>query len=242
MQFSKSKEAVQQGEQLLASRVFQQASFDKHILTTIFSYRVRFYLTHPLSEHFSVFNPLSGKEKCISGEVSIYKRCYGILDSAIQTRNVANVSRSLVATASELLGCSIQARDVPIYTRPDRFGNRVEYPEPGTLDKQLLLLAGYIVDSPVPSFARGIVATTAFLNLHPFCDGNGRVGRILLNYMWGRAPDNYVPVSVIHALSKGGYEIRLRSAQVFNEWDDLVAYYFFIVQILHLDARTRASD
>jgi len=189
-------------------------------------------LMHSLSGHFNLYNPRDEGERCILSEAVSYKNSYDILDDSVRSKNDIRLLRAFEVIGSEVMGREARIREVPIYTKPDRYGNSIEYPDPDALKDNFLLLANYIFDSPRPSFARGVVASTAFLNLHPFHDGNGRLGRFLLNYMWGRLPSKYIPFSVIHGLSEGGYEIRLRLAQIFNEWDELIDYYFFILKQL----------
>lgn len=71
-------------------------------------------------------------------------------------------------------------------------------------------------------------------NAHPYRDGNGRLGRLLFNLCLRRSglPDHsYVAVSEIANRSRGGYEIRLRQAEVLGEWEPYLAFMADLVDI-----------
>ncbi len=65
-------------------------------------------------------------------------------------------------------------------------------------------------------------------NAHAFRDGNGRLGRALFNFCLHRAglPDQcFLPLKTLTVLSQGGYEIRLREAELYDRWDGLYGYH-----------------
>lgn len=71
-------------------------------------------------------------------------------------------------------------------------------------------------------------------NAHAFADGNGRLGRALFNFCLHRAglPDTcFIPLKVLTVLSRGGYEMRLREAELYGRWDELYAYHCTAVEL-----------
>lgn len=111
-----------------------------------------------------------------------------------------------------------------IRTAPDRNGQCVAYPSASHILDQLKRIhehwAQHVSDEP--GWA-ALVAMTALTNLHPFDDGNGRLGRIVFNWTLNQRQEHvlYLPIYELAALSCGGYLIRLRQAQYHSQWDPL---------------------
>jgi hypothetical protein len=80
------------------------------------------------------------------GEAVSYKNSYGILDDAVRSKNDIRLSRAFEIIGSEVLGHEALIREVPIYTKPDRYGNSIKYPDPDALKDNFLLLANYIFE------------------------------------------------------------------------------------------------
>jgi Fic family protein len=84
-----------------------------------------------------------------------------------------------------------------------------------------------------------IVATSYFLAVHPFRDGNGRTFRIILNILFSVAADakRYLPVSAVAAASNGGHLIKLKRALYQQEWLPLFQqfehYYDAVIALAH---------
>ncbi|CAD0305657.1 hypothetical protein NCPPB940_06540 [Xanthomonas hortorum pv. taraxaci] len=71
-------------------------------------------------------------------------------------------------------------------------------------------------------------------NAHAFADGNGRLGRALFNFCLHRAglrDGCYVPLKMLTVLSRGGYELRLREAELYGRWDGLYAYHSAAIKL-----------
>lgn len=71
-------------------------------------------------------------------------------------------------------------------------------------------------------------------NAHAFTDGNGRLGRALFNFCLHRAglPEAcFIPLKVLTVLSRGGYEVRLREAELYGRWDGLYAYHCTAIEL-----------
>ena len=71
---------------------------------------------------------------------------------------------------------------------------------------------------------RMAIAHTHFEAIHPFRDGNGRVGRLLLPLMM--AAENHVPLYLSPYIEsqKGGYYASLKDAQQRLDWQPIVAF------------------
>lgn len=87
-------------------------------------------------------------------------------------------------------------------------------------------------------------------NAHAFVDGNGRLGRFLFNYCLhcaGMPIAAYIPLKTFSAVALGGYEIRLREAEIFGRYDPLIQYLSGTVQLTstfaagHTTTKTRES-
>lgn len=121
---------------------------------------------------------------------------------------------------------------------PDRKGVGIVYAPAEDIPGQLALLSEHWarhVDRR-PGFAAA-VAMTALMNLHPFMDGNGRVGRLLLQWTLNRHRPQpvYLPLHELSALSECGYLIRLRQAQYHGEWEPLFGYLVMVAERLFRD-------
>lgn len=66
-----------------------------------------------------------------------------------------------------------------------------------------------------------MLALVGISNCHPLYDGNGRTSRIIANAMMNdpaEAPAFYLPIKEIAAFSRGGYLLRVRQAELRDEW------------------------
>lgn len=80
----------------------------------------------------------------------------------------------------------------------------------------------------------GAAALLLLTNAHPYRDGNGRLGRLLFNLCLRRGglPDqSYVALSEIANRSRGGYEIRLRQAELFGQWEPFLGFLAALIDI-----------
>lgn len=104
------------------------------------------------------------------------------------------------------------------------------YPDPSSVKDALVSLYEFLRFDDSPSLFRATVALVAILSIHPFSDGNGRVSRLLFNILCPpfRETDSFIPLYEIANASQGGFIVRARKAQLFNEWDDIMEYMTYI--------------
>ncbi len=80
--------------------------------------------------------------------------------------------------------------------------------------------------------------------IHPFLDGNGRVGRllvILLMVEWGLLPDSLLDLSAYIEPRRDEYYARLLAVSTQGDWAGWVAFFLAAVQHQSVDATTRAQ-
>lgn len=118
-------------------------------------------------------------------------------------------------------------RSGEISTKEDAVGSKVIYPDAKFISQRihdLFFLCRKHIDIS-PAFC-ATVSMIALCNAHPLEDGNGRVSRMLFNWILsdGRTILNYLPIYELAALSRGGFIIRSRKAQYFNDWTELIRF------------------
>lgn len=95
--------------------------------------------------------------------------------------------------------------------------------ELGHLESQI----SAIFAAPGSPLIRATLIFFAIVHYHPFSDGNGRIARTIFNLLLrcgGLPDDQYLPLFELMHRSQGGYEIALRNAEVFGNWNPLVRF------------------
>lgn len=105
-----------------------------------------------------------------------------------------------------------------------------EYVPPPPAEVQRLLedLCAFVARDDLPAVAQAAIAHAQFENIHPFADGNGRVGRALIYVVLRRRGDaiDYIPpISLVLAAQKKSYVTGLGrfSAGEVGAWCELFA-------------------
>lgn len=146
----------------------------------------------------------------------------------IQARGVYDFKNLLLQLKKYIAGASSSFRNGPIYTARDKCGQFVEYPPACAIDTQLHWIFRRWSDiQGVNSGFASLFLFAALLNLHPFCDGNGRVARLAFHWSMGlTGPGSaFLPVYELAAFSRGGLLIRLRQAQYHGNWFPLLDFF-----------------
>lgn len=108
---------------------------------------------------------------------------------------------------------------------------------PEHLAPAMQALVAFINDSPLRPLLRTAIAHVEFEALHPFEDGNGRIGRMLITLMLWKlgtlgAPNFFV--SGYFERNKAEYVERMRAVSAEGDWSGWVV---FFLQALHQQAR-----
>lgn len=103
---------------------------------------------------------------------------------------------------------------------------------PEKFSDQFLLLEQYMNDDSVNALIQTAVSHAEFESLHPFRDGNGRLGRMLITLMlWSRglisAPHFYVSDSIEKARDE--YIDRLREVSSHGRWTEWCNFFFEVL-------------
>lgn len=131
--------------------------------------------------------------------------------------------------------------DISMVTRGG--GEGVVFPPPAQVPRLLAELVESCATTDLPPSAMAVCVMAVFLNIHPLEDGNGRCGRALFSWLNARADagwDLYIPLRKIIEISRGGFEIRVREAEIYGNWLPLIDYFISIYQ--WIDERMMAMN
>ena len=182
--------------------------------------------THTLSEHFSQFNSPRAKAVSSPDEARALQRWQ--LDDADLLSNGTFIA-ALERLNGYLVGCHPTLRTGVIGTEPDLNGSSIEFPSPIDTVHQIDWLRCRIRKErdKVPLLLSAICSLPIITNSHLFADGNGRLSRAVFNHILhrvGMSSDVYLPVYELMHASKGGFLIRLRQAEIQNDWEPFVRF------------------
>lgn len=205
-------------------------------------------LHHPLSEHFIAKHRQENRLIEEATQLAIHDRekvseeenalLFAACDFTLAIRS--NDARFFVETMAKVAshGCGrrtiIRTEDVSLGA--DREGQYWAFPR---AERVIPLLHDLHTNLKIarelsPLFA-AIIALVNINCIHPFMDGNGRTSRIVFNAMLvdGGLLDSraYIPCKHIYAISKYGFEIRLRQIILKNEWLPLITYFIDLVDL-----------
>lgn len=166
-------------------------------------------------------------------------KMYPILLDACLSGCGRRVFSALLQVSSVLLEQGSVPRRGSLLIRSEDQNAVIEMPDGETAARQLQLiaeiLASNVTEAPI---ARATFVYVALLNAHPFGDGNGRLARVLFNFALRRAgmcSSAYVPIFSAMRHSRGGYEIRVREAEIGGHWDPIVRYLCKVIEIVTTD-------
>ncbi|MGH7136746.1 MAG: Fic family protein [Pirellulales bacterium] len=88
-------------------------------------------------------------------------------------------------------------------------------------------------DDPLPPLVRAGLAHVQFETIHPFLDGNGRIGRLLIALLlehWGLLPTPLLYLSLALKRRQQEYYRRLSAVRIEGDWEGWTAYFLECVR------------
>lgn len=128
-------------------------------------------------------------------------------------------------------------------TRP---GNAVFVPPPPSeVPETLSALERWIHgDDPLPPLIRAGLAHVQFETIHPFLDGNGRIGRLLITLLvehWGLLPSPLLYLSLAFKQHQQEYYHRLSAVRTDGDWEGWITFFLECVKEAADDGVTTAQ-
>lgn len=122
-------------------------------------------------------------------------------------------------------GAVSSVRSGHLSTAPDRSGVRVGFASPHHIPGQLGAICELGRQANGSVLLQAISLQAMWLNLHVLTDGNGRVGRVMLNLcLWRQRTGSelYLPLNGLRSGYGPSYEIAVRAAEIQGDWFPLV--------------------
>ena len=119
-------------------------------------------------------------------------------------------------------------------------------PPPHEMNAMLDNLEKFLHDkSPMPTLLKLAVAHSQFETIHPFLDGNGRVGRLLITFLLCekailRKPLLYL--SHYFRINRGEYYERLQAVRDAGSWEEWIKFFLKGVYLVSQEATQTARD
>lgn len=211
-------------------------------------------LHHPLSEHFIAKHLAENRpiEQATQLSVSTMERVsseeralllvHSDLLCAVRSNDADFFVKTLVNVATHSCGRKTNIRTGDVSLGADQGGQYWAFPRAERVIPLLHELHTNLkIARDSSALFAAIVALVSINCIHPFLDGNGRTSRVVFNAMLvdGGLMNSqaYIPCKHIYAISKYGFEIRLRQIILKNEWLPLITYFIDLVDLFCLLAK-----
>ncbi|HEL4265473.1 TPA: Fic family protein [Stenotrophomonas maltophilia] len=186
-------------------------------------------LCHRLSPYIQVFE--TDPQTMVLAEQAeerVYRQWRTSLNRTLQIEDFMN----FVATATQGDGA---LRTTPVWISSQDGNEHVAMVSATEASDRLRTLVDWLNDGTLgEGTLRAVRALAMINNAHAFNDANGRLGRAVFNlclHDHGMRETCFVPLSTFAVLSHGGYEIRLREAELLNEWEGLLSYHCDVISL-----------
>lgn len=196
-------------------------------------------LEHTLSDHWMSQRPKNWQlaRRCNVEERQNY--CY--VSSKIANALSQDSSEEFIDSMSLVCKTVLNVKEAPLRDRSvaiecNADGTGVEFPSWKLTPSLLHRLHSNLRSPALTPAVTAVVAMASLLNIHPFIDGNGRCARVLFNAVLhsnSLFTGSYFPLREFWTRSCGGFEIRLREAEIQGRWVPLFKYFtslFFIAE------------
>ena len=176
-----------------------------------------------------------------------YTRAFEVALNMIQNEGMLIVSRVILEAHKTLMSFGQGDKSNPGHYRKQavRVGNLVP-PPPNEIPQLMQQLELFInVDETVPAIIRAGLAHVQFETIHPFLDGNGRIGRLLIVLML--IQDDILSQPIMypsyyfkkHRMSYYHYLDQVRTKGDFEAW---ITFYLTALKESSIDAYLRAQE
>lgn len=116
-------------------------------------------------------------------------------------------------------------------------------PPPGEVVDAMGALEKFLhASAPLPPLIRLAMMHYQFEAIHPFIDGNGRVGRLLISLLlceWGLLPEPLLYLSAYFEANRDRYSDLLLAVSQRGSWEDWLVFFLEAVALQSRDARLR---
>ncbi|MCA1989103.1 MAG: Fic family protein [Desulfarculus sp.] len=119
-------------------------------------------------------------------------------------------------------------------------------PPPNEITRAMGELENYIhQESPLPALIKAALVHAQFETIHPFLDGNGRVGRLLITFLlcqWGILHKPLLYLSLFFKEHRQEYYDRLQAVRDQGDWEGWLRFFLAgVVDISHKASLTASS-
>jgi len=139
-----------------------------------------------------------------------------------------------------------ELRKSPVWIGGDTLNNAVFVPPPpDTMPEALRDLESFVHEQPMPLLVQVALVHYQFEAIHPFLDGNGRLGRILIPLLLverGVLPEPLPYLSAYFEQNRSEYYDRLNAIRAQGDWEGWLKFFLTGVAITADDAVRTAAE
>lgn len=193
---------------------------------------VRRVLRHYLSDYISRNTTAESKIDRCALEFPAYLSYRHRLMAELAT-DKGDITPLLLDIARCAASPSVYQRSNDIYISPDMNNNVIVLPSADAALNQIQMLPELYREYASRPVLCATLCMVTVLNSHFLSDGNGRLSRILFNSIifHNIESDHYIPLHEFFITSDGGFEIRLRMAEIQSKWHDIIGMMSSIITL-----------
>ncbi len=176
-----------------------------------------------------------------------YTHALDVALSMIQKEGLPISNRVLLAAHKTLMQVGEGDRSNPGNFRKQsvKVGNHIPAPAPQIPDLMAALERFININDTIPPLIASGLVHVQFETIHPFLDGNGRIGRLLIVLML--IQDNLLSTPILYPSYyfkkyRNEYYYRLDEVRTKGDFEGWIAYYLMIIEKSCIDAHRRAQE